>query len=96
MGHVTKSVTQKFCGASEACGPAMLVIELGIEGVWKLSIKGSWGPWTGVITWSRSCGTGHGCTGVLPCDLGRVSLCLSFSEVPYWFWEGRVKSSKDG
>lgn len=28
MGHVTKSVTQRFCGASEACGPAMLVIEV--------------------------------------------------------------------
>ena len=43
MGHVTKSASQRVLPDRQC-----LWLRLGIEGVWKLSIKGSQVPWTGV------------------------------------------------
>lgn len=63
--------------------------------MWKLSIKGSRVPWTGVDKRSGSSGSVHGSTSVLLPDLEQVSLCLGFPEAPYWFGEGTLRASGD-
>lgn len=66
MGHVTKSVARS-AGAAGAHAWVMRVIRLGIEGVWKLSIKGSL---AGVDKWSGSPGAVRGGARILLRDLG--------------------------
>ena len=95
MRHVTKAVTQSLLVLRRHAAWRCLWSGLGIEGVWKLSIKGSRVPWSGVDKRSGSSGTVRGHTRVWLPDLGWASLCLSFPEAPYRFWEGRIRTSGD-
>lgn len=78
--------------ASEACGLAMLVIEVRNRRCVETFYKRQPGPldWCGQVVrklWH--------CSWLYQGDLGWVSLCLSFPEVPYWFWEEKVKAFRD-
>lgn len=96
MGHVTKPVTQRSCWCPKHVDGRCLWSRLGIEGVWKLSIKGSRVPWTGVDKWSGCPGTVHGPYKVLLYDLRWVSLGLCFPKASCCFGEGRIRASRDG
>lgn len=75
MGRVTKPVAQS-APAVEARARVMRMIRLGIESVWKLSIKGS--P-AGVDKCAGSPSPVHGgYTQIGLHDLGKVSPCLGF------------------